>query len=69
MENKSLVPNGAIFVYPIYSSLSRLKGLDEFNGDFINLDDNRERILEFYIQNFYKSCNYCRDFSKPNKKF
>ncbi|AJC93375.1 radical SAM domain-containing protein [Campylobacter volucris] len=68
LENKSLAPNGAIFVCPISSSLSRLKGLDEFNGDFINLDDDRERILEFYTQNFYKSCDYCRDFSKPNKK-
>lgn len=68
LENKSLAPNGAIFVCPISSSLSRLKGLDEFNGDFINLDDDRERILEFYTQNFYKSCDYCRDFSNPNKK-
>lgn len=68
LKDKSLAPNGAVFVCPISSSLSRLKGLDEFQGDFINLDDDKDRILEFYSQDFYKSCDYCRDFSKPIKK-
>lgn len=68
LNDKTLAPNGAVFVYPISSSLSRLKSLEEFNGDFINLDDNRERILEFYTQDFYKSCDYCRDYSKAIKK-
>ncbi|MCV3435244.1 hypothetical protein O8I46_04690 [Campylobacter lari] len=68
LNDKTLAPNGAVFVCPISSSLSRLKSLEEFNGDFINLDDNRERILEFYTQDFYKSCDYCRDYSKAIKK-
>lgn len=68
LENKTLAPNGAIFVCPISSSLSRLKGMDEFEGDFINLNDSKDRILEFYAQDFYKSCDYCRDFGKPYKK-
>ncbi|STA73334.1 radical SAM domain protein protein [Campylobacter lari] len=68
LENKQLAPKGAIFVCPISSSLSRLKGLEEFNGDFLNLVDSKERFFEFYSQDFYKSCDYCRDFSQPIKK-
>lgn len=68
LKGKELAPNGAIFVCPISSSLTRLKGLDEFAGDFINLDDDKERFFEFYIQDFYKACDYCRDFSKPYKR-
>ncbi|AJC89927.1 radical SAM protein [Campylobacter subantarcticus] len=68
LENKQLAPKGAIFVCPISSSLSRLKGLEEFDGDFLNLEDAKERFFEFYSQNFYKSCDYCRDFGQPIKK-
>ncbi|HEC1792717.1 radical SAM protein [Campylobacter sp. IFREMER_LSEM_CL2090] len=68
LENKQLAPKGAVFVCPISSSLSRLKGLEEFNGDFLNLEDSKERFFEFYSQDFYKSCDYCRDFSQPIKK-
>lgn len=68
LKGKELAPNGAIFVCPISSSLTRLKGLDEFAGDFLNLDDDKERFFEFYTQDFYKACDYCRDFSKPYKK-
>ncbi|HHP0356532.1 TPA: radical SAM protein [Campylobacter lari subsp. concheus] len=68
LENKQLAPKGAIFVCPISSSLSRLKGLEEFDGDFLNLEDSKERFFEFYSQDFYKSCDYCRDFSQPIKK-
>lgn len=68
LKGKELAPNGAIFVCPISSSLTRLKGLDEFEGDFLNLDDDKERFFEFYTQDFYKACDYCRDFSKLYKK-
>ncbi|OCX42952.1 radical SAM protein [Campylobacter ornithocola] len=68
LENKQLAPKGAVFVCPISSSLSRLKGLEEFDGDFLNLEDSKERFFEFYSQDFYKSCDYCRDFSQPIKK-
>lgn len=37
-----LAPKGAIFVCPVSSSLSRLKGLEEFSGDFINLEDDKK---------------------------
>ncbi|MCV3508371.1 hypothetical protein L8W69_03910 [Campylobacter sp. CNRCH_2016_3089] len=68
LENKQLAPKGAIFVCPISSSLSRLKGLEEFNGDFLNLEDSKERFFEFYSQDFYKSCDYCRDYGEPAKQ-
>ncbi|EHX2896246.1 4Fe-4S cluster-binding domain-containing protein, partial [Campylobacter jejuni] len=62
LKGKELASNGAIFVCPVSSSLSRLKGLNEFEGDFLNLDDNIEKFFEFYIKDFYKACDYCRDF-------
>lgn len=68
LEDGSLAPNGAVFVCPISSSLSRLKGLAEFEGDFVNLQGDKARILEFYAQDFYKACDYCRDFTQPAKK-
>ena len=47
------------------SSLSRLKGLDEFEGDFLQLDSTltREKILAFYNQEFFKACDYCHDYA------
>lgn len=58
----SIAPSGAMFVCPIASSLSRLKGLSEFSGDFINIQkDSKDRILHFYAQDFYKACDYCHD--------
>lgn len=45
LKGKELASNGAIFVCPVSSSLSRLKGLNEFEGDFLNLDDNIEKIF------------------------
>ncbi len=59
----SIAPDGALFICPIASSLSRLKGLREFQGDFINLSDSnlRQRIVEFYAQDFFKACDYCHD--------
>lgn len=68
LKDKSLAPNGAVFTCPISSSLSRLKGLEEFEGDFVNLDDDKERFFEFYAQDFYKSCDYCRDYGAPAKQ-
>ncbi|MWV69511.1 radical SAM protein [Helicobacter saguini] len=62
VDTQSLAPKGAVFVCPIASSLSRLKGLDEFSGDFIDLANaSKERYLEFYAQDFYKACDYCPD--------
>lgn len=47
------------------SSLSRLRGLREFDGDFIQLDANlnKEKILSFYNQEFFKACDYCHDYA------
>lgn len=54
---------GQIFICPIASSLSRLKGLDEFSGDFLQLDSDisKDKILAFYKQEFFNVCDYCRD--------
>jgi len=58
---------GAVFVCPVASSLSRLKGLGEFKGDFINLEDKKERFFSFYAQDFFKACDYCHDMDAPKK--
>lgn len=60
---------GAVFVCPIASSLSKLKGVEEFSGDYIALEqgDLRHRILSFYAQDFFKACDYCQDWSKPRE--
>lgn len=59
--------NGHIFVCPIASSLSKLKGIEEFSGDYITLEkgDLRGKILSFYAQDYFKTCDYCQDYSKP----
>ena len=59
--------NGHIFVCPIASSLSKLKGIEEFSGDYITLEkgDLRDKILNFYAQDFFKACDYCQDYSEP----
>ena len=59
--------NGHMFVCPIASSLSKLKGIEEFSGDYITLEkgDLRDKILNFYAQDFFKACDYCQDYSKP----
>lgn len=59
--------NGHIFVCPIASSLSKLKGIEEFSGDYITLEkgDLRGKILSFYAQDYFKACDYCQDYSKP----
>ena len=64
----ALAPKGALFVCPVVSSLSRLKGLEEFEGDFINLEDGKQRFFDFYAQDFFKACDYCHDWSKPRKQ-
>ncbi|WP_370522517.1 hypothetical protein [Helicobacter winghamensis] len=55
---------------PVASSLSKLKGIDEFSGDYIALENGnlRDRILAFYAQDFFKACDYCQDWSKPKEK-
>ena len=60
---------GQMFICPIASSLSRLKGLDEFDGDFVELDStlNKEKILNFYAQDFFKACDYCRNMWENTK--
>ena len=47
--------------------LSKLKGIEEFSGDYITLEkgDLRGKILSFYAQNYFKACDYCQDYSKP----
>lgn len=57
---------GQIFICPVASSLSRLKGLGEFSGDFISLDSGltKKKIWDFYAQDFFKACDYCHDMSK-----
>ncbi|STP06980.1 glycosyltransferase [Helicobacter fennelliae] len=54
---------GQIFICPIASSLSRLKGLAAFEGDFVELDStlSREKILRFYAQEFFEACDYCHN--------
>lgn len=59
-----LAKSGAIFVCPVASSLSRLKGLEEFNGDFIDLQEDKSRFFDFYAQDFFKACDYCHDYTK-----
>ncbi len=58
---------GEIFICPIASSLSRLKGLEEFRGDFVSLDHacDKYTILAFYAQEFFKACDYCHDMAAP----
>lgn len=62
-HSKTSQSKGQIFICPIASSLSRLRGLDEFRGDFIALDSTltKRKILAFYAQDFYKACDYCHD--------
>ncbi|WP_395002492.1 radical SAM protein [uncultured Helicobacter sp.] len=54
---------GHIFICPIASSLSRLKGLEEFEGDFITLDSHTSKadFRRFYTQEYFKACDYCHD--------
>lgn len=62
---------GQVFICPVASSLSRLKGLDEFEGDFLRLDSTltKKKILRFYSQEFFKACDYCHDYSKAKIKY
>lgn len=41
-----------MFVCAAASSLSVLKGLEEFQGDYVDLMDKTDRFLEFYGQRF-----------------
>lgn len=66
-NDEEKLSKGAIFVCPVASSLSRLKGLDEFKGDFVNLEDKKERFFSFYAQDFFKACDYCHDMWKDKK--
>lgn len=70
-QSVNLTPNskGQVFICPIASSLSRLRGLGEFEGDFLELDDtlSKQKILDFYAQDFFKACDYCRDMSAKRK--
>ena len=67
-KDSSLAPLGAIFVCPVASSLSRLKGLAEFEGDFIGIAGARkERFLEFYAQDYFKACDYCHDMREERR--
>lgn len=62
-------PKSAMFVCAAASSLSKLKSLEEFQGDYVDIEnDNPKRFLEFYAQDFFKCCDYCPDCSKPKEK-
>lgn len=65
-DKSSTESKGQIFICPVASSLSRLKGLDEFSGDFISLDSRltKQKFWKFYAQDFFKACDYCHDMSK-----
>ena len=49
--------------------MSKLRGVDEFDGDYILLEkgDLRDRIFSFYAQDFFKACDYCQDWCKPRE--
>lgn len=60
---------GHIFICPIASSLSRLKGLEEFQGDFITLDSQTSKadFRRFYAQDYFKACDYCQNMWEHRK--
>lgn len=60
---------GHIFICPIASSLSRLKGLEEFKGDFITLDSQTSKadFRKFYAQDYFKACDYCDNMWEHRK--
>ena len=61
-KDANLAPAGAAFICAVASSLSRLKGLKEFEGDFIDLATaSKERVIEFYAQDCFKACDYCQN--------
>ena len=60
---------GQYLLCQVASSLSRLKGLKEFEGDFIVLNENTtpKDFIHFYAQDFFKACDYCHDMWQPRK--
>ena len=61
-KDSSLAPLGAAFICATASALSRLKGLREFEGDFIDIAAaTKERIIGFYAQDYFKACDCCQD--------
>lgn len=54
---------------PIASSLSRLENIQQFEGDFVLLNEHLTDydLLAFYAQDFFKCCDYCHDMKKPKK--
>lgn len=68
IKENSKIPKGAIFVCPVGSSLSQLRGTDEFQGDFIDLSKSSSKdFFEFYVKDFFLACDYCQDWSLPKK--
>ena len=62
LQDAQPAPLGAAFVCPVASALSRLKGLAEFEGDFIDFARaTKARVIDFYAQDYFKACDYCRD--------
>lgn len=68
-SKKNQNSKGQIFICPVASSLSRLRGLREFEGDFLQIDDTltKQKIIDFYAQDFFEVCDYCRDMWAPRK--
>lgn len=59
---------GGLFLCPIASSLSQLKGFGEFNQDFVHLNSTSLQydILNFYAKDFFHVCDYCNNkWEKP----
>lgn len=71
MSNEGLnhFPGGGLFLCPIASSLSRLENIQQFEGDFVLLNEHLTDydLLAFYAQDFFKCCDYCHDMKKPKK--
>ena len=67
-KDANIAPAGAVFVCAVASALSRLKGIEEFEGDFINLATaSRERVIEFYAQDYFKACDYCQNMCEEKR--
>lgn len=61
--------NGGIFICPKASSMSKIFGLEKFNGDYIDLGSPtlKQDFRNFYIKDFFECCDYCHDMNKPKK--
>ena len=61
--------SGSIFICPRASSMSKIFGIEKFNGDYIALDSKtlNQDFINFYTKDFFECCDYCHDMDKPKK--